>query len=55
LVEHTAAVVLARTDGKSPAAYLSSAQRDTARRAAIGWLTETPTRGEVIQLWRDLS
>jgi aminoglycoside phosphotransferase (APT) family kinase protein len=55
LIQHTAAVVLARTDGKSPAAYLTSAQRDTARRAAIGWLTETPTGAEVIQqLWSGL-
>jgi aminoglycoside phosphotransferase (APT) family kinase protein len=55
LIQHTAAVVLARTDGKSPAAYLSAAQRDTARRPAVGWLTQPPTGAEVIQqLWRDL-
>jgi aminoglycoside phosphotransferase (APT) family kinase protein len=55
LIRHTAAVVLARTDGKSPAPYLRSAERDTARRAAVGWLTQPPTGAEVIQqLWRDL-
>jgi aminoglycoside phosphotransferase (APT) family kinase protein len=55
VAEHTAAVVLARTDGKSPAAYLSSAQRYTARRAAIGWLTEISTSADVVEhLWRDL-
>jgi hypothetical protein len=41
---HTACLVLARTDGLSPAAFLDAASRDRAREAGIGLLTR-PEKG----------
>ncbi len=56
LVRHTAAIVLARTDGKSPAAYLRPSQRDAARRVAAELLpTRSVTDGIIDQLWCELT
>jgi hypothetical protein len=38
---HSAALLLARVDGVSPAPYLSPEQRITARRAGLGTLSST--------------
>jgi 5-methylthioribose kinase len=38
---HLAALVLSRTDGKSPAAYLTPDETDAARRLALGWLRDS--------------
>ena len=56
LVRHTAAIVLARTDGKSPATYLRPSQRDAARRVAAELLhTRSVTNGIINQLWGELA
>lgn len=56
LVRHTAAVVLARTDGKSPAAYLEPPQREAAQRAAIELLNARSIDSDVVQqLWSVLT
>jgi aminoglycoside phosphotransferase (APT) family kinase protein len=49
---HTAALVLARTDGKSPAPYLDSAQRARARQLAQSWLLGSAT--ELTDIWGQL-
>jgi Ser/Thr protein kinase RdoA (MazF antagonist) len=55
VIDHTAAVILARADGKSPANYLTLSQRETTRTAATQWLTVPATKSDVIdQLWSDL-
>jgi 5-methylthioribose kinase len=46
---HSAALLLARVDGVSPAPYLTPAQRATARRVARGALTST--RGSNAEFW----
>jgi 5-methylthioribose kinase len=47
---HTAALVLARVDGKSPVDYLSREQRDDARRLALEVLREAPDG--LAEFWR---
>lgn len=49
---HLAAFVLARTDGKSPAAYLTTEQAATARGLALGWLASPPT--SPTDVWNEL-
>ena len=53
--ELTAAILLARVDGKSPAEYLQAeADRDFVRRAARELIAATPkTLGELAQAWAD--
>jgi aminoglycoside phosphotransferase (APT) family kinase protein len=50
LMAHTAALVLARVDGKSPVDYFTVAQRDAARSLALGVLHTAPE--ELSELWR---
>lgn len=50
LLAHTAALVLARVDGKSPVDYFSADQRDAARRLAITTLRDVPN--DLAELWR---
>jgi aminoglycoside phosphotransferase (APT) family kinase protein len=50
---HLAAFVLARTDGKSPAAYLTPTEIETARRLALGWLTDPSVL--LSDVWNELS
>ena len=53
--DHTAAVVLARADGKSPADYLTLEQRETARTLATQLLSAPSAKSDVInQLWSGL-
>jgi aminoglycoside phosphotransferase (APT) family kinase protein len=49
------ALLLARIDGKSPVEYIvSEADRNLARRAAVGWLRAPPERLAIIgRLWQD--
>lgn len=49
---HIAAVVLARTDGKSPAGYLTAEQTAVARHHALRWLSDPATRPA--DVWSDL-
>lgn len=53
--ELTAAILLARVDGKSPVEYLTdAADRDFVRRAARGLLTETPADlARLARSWRE--
>jgi 5-methylthioribose kinase len=53
VVAHLAAVVLARTDGKSPAHYLSRAEVDTARGLALRWLAAAAI--ELPDVWNELT
>lgn len=50
LAGHTAALLLARIDGKSPVEYLSSSQREVGRRVAVNALTDGTE--DVSELWR---
>ena len=50
LAGHTAALLLARIDGKSPVEYLSSSQREVGRRIAVEALAEGAE--DISQLWR---
>lgn len=50
LAGHTAALLLARIDGKSPVEYLSSSQREVGRRVAVNALALGV--GDVSELWR---
>ena len=50
LLAHTAALVLARVDGKSPVDYFSPAQRDAARALALNVLREAPDG--LAEIWR---
>lgn len=55
LLAHTAAIVLARTDGKSPAPYLTAEQRQIARTAAGAWLADPSPSGDILnRLWSEL-
>jgi 5-methylthioribose kinase len=56
LVRHTAAVVLARTDGKSPAAYLNPPERSSARQIALRLLETEEVNETIVQhLWGDFT
>lgn len=56
LVRHTAAIILARTDGKSLAAYLTSSARESARQLALGLITTQYVNDSVVQcLWSELT
>ncbi|MEN2738426.1 aminoglycoside phosphotransferase family protein [Microbacterium sp. X-17] len=50
LLAHTAALLLARVDGRSPVDYFTADQRDSARALALDMLRETPDG--VDELWR---
>ncbi|MFI9536918.1 phosphotransferase family protein [Nocardia fusca] len=53
VVAHLSAVVLARTDGKSLAPYLTQAEADRARNLALGWLLAGET--ELRDVWSELT
>jgi aminoglycoside phosphotransferase (APT) family kinase protein len=53
IAAHLAAFVLARTDGKSPAAYLTADQKRTARNLALGWLGDSSV--EPADIWNELT
>lgn len=52
LAAQVAALVLARTDGKSPAAYLTEDQAAAARHHALNWLSDPTVR--TADIWRQL-
>lgn len=55
VVGHTAAIVLARADGKSPAGYLTAAQRDTVRDVATQWIAKASSPSDFVDyLWSAL-